>query len=384
MRSAARSSAAKRLGTMLGVLALAAALLGGCGGPILPFDATAPGSMLVPPEEAGVADGRARFREILCAVDAAHGQRLPDYRPCDRILWRLQDEPPPDHRPVVLGPPRVPLHFLAVPGYGAECFAHIVRPFEDSFAYLRSLGWKADVLPASGLGGTADTAIQIQSVVSAMHLAPDERLVFIGYSKGAADLMEALVRFPDLAARTAAFVTIAGSVNGSPLAGITPGIAPLLGSLIPGVRCKPGDGQGLAALDRSRRIAWLASHRLPSGPRYFSLVTFEDRAHVSRLLQIGYDRLAEIDPRNDGNMIHSDEILPGATLLGYAQADHWAVAIPFLRAYPRLASAVTDQNAFPREVLLEALARYLEEALSQDAPVVATAGGSRGAAASRQ
>ncbi len=367
---------------MLGVLALL--LLAGCGGPILPFDATAPGTILVPPDEAGVADGRARFREILCAVDAAHGQTLPDYRPCDRILWRLQDEPPPDHRPVALGPPRIPLHFLAVPGFGAECFASAVRPFEDSFAYLRSLGWKADVLPAAGLGGTVDTAIRIESLVNALHPAPDERFVLIGYSKGAADIMEALVRFPDLAARTAAFVTIAGSVNGSPLADLMPEVVPLLGAVAAGEQCGLGDERGLADLDRHRRIAWLATHRLPAGPRYFSLVTFEDRTHISRLLLPGYDRLAEIDPRNDGNMIHSDEILPGATLLGYVRADHWAVAVPILRHYPRLASGITDKNAFPREVLIEALARYLDETLSQDTPVAATAGGSRGTAASRQ
>ncbi len=191
------------------------------------------------------------------------------------------------------------------------------------------------------------------------------------------------MRFPDLARRTAAFVSIAGSVNGSPLAHIMPGIAPLIGGVIPGVHCKPGDEQGLADLARARRIAWLASQQLPSGPRYFSLVTFEDRAHISLILQPSYGRLAEIDPRNDGNMIQSDQILPRATLLGYVQADHWAVAIPFLRRYPVLAAGIIDQNAFPREVLLEALARYLEETLGQGTPV-APAAGSGGPAAPRQ
>ena len=49
-----------------------------------------------------------------------------------------------------------------------------------------------------------------------MDLASDERLVLIGYSKGAPDILGGLVTYPELAQRVAAVVSVAGSVNGSP------------------------------------------------------------------------------------------------------------------------------------------------------------------------
>jgi len=36
-----------------------------------------------------------------------------------------------------------------------------------------------------------------------MAITADERLVFIGYSKGATDVLEAMVRYPELSSRTA-------------------------------------------------------------------------------------------------------------------------------------------------------------------------------------
>ena len=44
------------------------------------------------------------------------------------------------------------------------------------------------------------------------------RLVLIGYSKGTPDVLEAIVNHPEIHARVAAVVSIAGAVGGSPLA----------------------------------------------------------------------------------------------------------------------------------------------------------------------
>jgi len=45
-------------------------------------------------------------------------------------------------------------------------------------------------------------------------------------------------------------------------------------------------------------------------------------------------------------------------------ADHWAIAVPLKRSHPLISSSFIDKNAFPREVLLEAIVRYVEEDLN--------------------
>ena len=51
----------------------------------------------------------------------------------------------------------------------------------------------------------------------------------------------------------------------------------------------------------------------------------------------------------------------GSALLGYLNADHWALAVPIARAHRWLGSTLIDQNDFPREALLEAVLRMVEE-----------------------
>ena len=81
------------------------------------------------------------------------------------------------------------------------------------------------------------------------------------------------------------------------------------------------------------------------------------------MLRDGYDKLATIDPRNDSQVIFTDAIIPSGTLLGYAQADHWAIAMPVTIDLPGTAATLITRNAFPREVLLEAIIRFVEESL---------------------
>jgi hypothetical protein len=63
-------------------------------------------------------------------------------------------------------------------------------------------------------------------------------------------------------------------------------------------------------------------------------------------------------------VIFYDQVIPGSVLLGYLNADHWAIFVPFNRSHPFIASNFIDKNAFPREVLLEAIVRYVEEDLN--------------------
>ena len=63
-------------------------------------------------------------------------------------------------------------------------------------------------------------------------------------------------------------------------------------------------------------------------------------------------------------MIFYNQVVPGSVLMGYLNADHWAVAVPINRAHAMIASMFVTQNAYPREALLEALLRFVEEDLA--------------------
>jgi hypothetical protein len=52
---------------------------------------------------------------------------------------------------------------------------------------------------------------------------------------------------------------------------------------------------------------------------------------ISSILSSSYDKLARIDARNDSQMIFYDQVIPGSTLVGYINADHWALAVPIAR-----------------------------------------------------
>ncbi len=73
-----------------------------------------------------------------------------------------------------------------------------------------------------------------------MDLASDERLVLVGYSKGAPDILGGLVTYPELAQRVAAVVSVAGSVNGSPLANDASASMLTLLKYLPGSECGAG------------------------------------------------------------------------------------------------------------------------------------------------
>lgn len=81
---------------------------------------------------------------------------------------------------------------------------------------------------------------------------------------------------------------------------------------------------------------------------------------VSAILLPFYLQLAASDPNNDSQVIHYDAIIPGSTLLGYANADHWAIALPFEFQQPALAATLVNRNHFPRVQLLEAAVRIAE------------------------
>ncbi|HSO41894.1 MAG TPA: hypothetical protein VLR47_03480 [Rhodospirillales bacterium] len=228
---------------------------------------------------------------------------------------------------------------------------------------MKQLGYPIEELPVPGFGSTEYNGRLIAAHVLAMKLKADEKLVLIGYSKGATDILDALAGSPAAAQRVAAVISIAGAINGSPLIETAPKQLLVTLRQIPVEGCRIGDGEAVDSLQRDRRLRWFAEHRLPESVRFYSLAAFTERDGISLAMRPNYDRLSQVDPRNDGQLLYYDQIIPKSVLLGYANADHWAISMPINRIYPTLSKLFADRAAFPREVVLEAIIRYVEEDL---------------------
>jgi len=348
-----------------GLVLLASLILLGCtASPMRKYDLDVPAQTMGVLDAPEIRDGRARFREMFCST--LQDNPNPKQRSCEELLHRLSDETSNAAPPVTLPPRDTRLRFVFVPGLFNDCASAVALPFETAVPHLQSLGYEAEILLVSGRSSSARNAENIATFVSKVD-APEQRLVLVGYSKGAVDILEFLVAYPELAQRVRAVVSVAGAINGSALADAASG--PYDRSLkdisIPG--CAVGDGGAVDSLRRPLRLNWLVEHRLPQGVRYFSLVAFTRSDSVSGPLRPFAAALTEIDPRNDGQLLFYDQVIPGATLLGYANADHWGVAVPIEEKRPTLATFVTGHNWFPRDALVEAIALYLSEQLAREA-----------------
>ena len=302
---------------------------------------------------AGITDGRSRFREIFCAVEKDHGGAFPNDRPCSEALHQLNFETPPSGKPVHLGPARVRMHFVIVPGIYGECAETMARPFQDAIKPMKRLGWNVQPLDISGRASSEANAEAIRHDLRQIRLAPGEKLVLLGYSKGMSDLIELLGNNPEqVIPPDSSIISITGAVNGTPLADANAALYTHVWRVpLPG--CAPADGGGVASLTRLHRLNYLVQHPLPPAFHYYSLPAFTDAQHISSFLRSGYSALANTDPRNDGNMLFYDSILPSSTLLGYANSDHWALVLPFAIYAPDRARLFATHNDYPRVVLLE-------------------------------
>ena len=105
-----------------------------------------------------------------------------------------------------------------------------------------------------------------------------------------------------------------------------------------------GDGGGVDSLRPATRRAWLAQHPLPRELRYYSLVTLPQPERISSVLTSSYNKLARIDGRNDSQVIFYDQVVPGSTLVGYVNADHWALAVPIARSHAMVGALFVTQQ----------------------------------------
>ena len=342
-------------------VALAGLALCGCAPNLLPFDTATTPQVLTYAGAPPIIDGRARFRQLVCASAAQHGSsRRVEHPDCNDILWRLDDEQPAQSSEPALPAALPEMRVLIVPGAFEECYPAFGMPFEEAAAALAHPGSLIGYVRASGRGSADRNAAEIAETVVRLPENGAAPIVLLGYSKGIVDVLHFLVEFPQAAQRVAAVVSVAGPVNGSPLADWLSGAYAEAFSGMPLPNCPPMDGGVLESLRRERQMQWLASNPLPRRIRYFSLAAFTRRGNIHPLMLFTYDLLALIDPRNDGYVLWTDQVIPGSTLLGYADLDHYDVALPVRE---RLNFGGQKSRGPEREILLEAILLTVSEEL---------------------
>jgi hypothetical protein len=188
-----------------------------------------------------------------------------------------------------------------------------------------------------------------------------KRIVLIGYSKGVPDLLHALAQLQrdgGVPRNLTAVISVAGAVMGTPLADYYQSAYEAVSPLVTPFDCTPSQGDDLASVTRRERIAWLAANPPPPGPAYYSIVAHVPLEELSPALQWPGRLLASVDPRNDGQLVAADAILPGSTLLAEARADHWNIALPLDRYPDRMVRAMAFKQSYPREALLRATLKW--------------------------
>lgn len=310
-------------------------------------------------------DGRARFRAILGAVNARNGATLPDTRPTDEILRDLGQEPTDAGGAVALGDLPGGVRVVAVPGFLTECISFLADVLTDGLEHLRAIGCQTTRVRLPGRGGAALNAKRMRDQL--MVLPEGETVIVLSMSKGTIDTQEMFARYPETHARVAAHVSLVGSVCGSPLAHFAPDWLKWIEKNLPLPTCGTHDGVAVHDLTPETRLAFLQAYDPPQGVKAYTLGAAVGAEAMSAGMMSSYRALASLDPLTDGQMLLADQALPKSIYLGVLNGDHIAVGMPFNRNTSPVNRAISgrllNHNAFPREVMCEAVVRQVLEDL---------------------
>jgi hypothetical protein len=346
-------------GRVTGSVVVAALALAACASPPL-YTASTPPMVLATSAAAGVHDLRGVYREAFCRRLASTG------RPCEDVLLRLAGERAPATASLPLPMAELASRYrvVFVAGFMAECVSLIITPFSDVVEVLKAAGVDARFLTTGGRGTVTENAAQLARQLDALPADPRPFIV-VAYSKGIADVLELAVSHADVATRIAAVVSVAGAVNGSPLADQFRAAYRVLVARMPLVVCARGTGDEIDDLRRDVRLEWWRRHGPVLAVPIFTLVATPRRERISPLLWPVYRTLARVEPRNDGHLVWHDQIPPGSRLLGFLDADHFTVATPYATELP-LASLVFH-DAVPRPIVIQAALEVVDAFLQNQA-----------------
>lgn len=317
-----------------------------------------------------VIDARAKFRHVVDLVNQAHGAALPDARPSARILRDLGGEGEAADLDIELTP-LTGTRVVLVPGFLTECVSFLCTMMFDAKVHLENLGAECIAPLLDGRGGAAHNARQLRDVLLALDDATNpgiNRTIVIAMSKGAVDTLEMLAAYPQTHDKVDAVVALVGAVWGSPLAHIAPKWLKWVERRAWMPTCRTHGGEAVKSLTPDVRAAFMTTLTTPGNVKLYTLGAACGAEDMSAGMTGAYRALCRISPLNDGQMLLADQALPNADYLGVLDCDHMATAMPFNRAKGLLGRFVArrwlDKNAFPREVMAEALVRYITHDLS--------------------
>ncbi len=358
----------------------AALAAGGCA-PLLPapdHNDTTP-VLTMPATLAGVQDRRQPFAELFERELRKDGKRADE--PVSRWLHgtaasrAAADRPDPHQARFAARAPATSV--MLVPGLFGDCVAAQSVPFGDglmrspaasvvdSYRQYDDLGLRSiSMVALPGRASSAHNGRLLADAIRAEAARPGvESIVLVAYSKGLPDSLQALALLQasdgGVPAAVKALVSVAGVVMGTPLADYFQQAYDALSPLVSPFDCTPALGGDLASLTRRERINWLAGNPLPPSLAYFSLVAFAPLEETATPLRPSTRQLAAIDPRNDGQVLAQDAMLPRGDLLAQARADHWDVALPRNRHPNPLVRSLTSGRDYPREALFRAIIRWV-------------------------
>jgi len=297
-------------------------------------------------------DHSQKFADVFCSVLRQHNPDTGDWGACSNYLES------PGKEDLALPPLPTKYRLLIVPGILSSCASN-APAFNEGQKYLREkFGMSVDLLGVPN-NSCEENAKMIAAYLRDHQNSDPRKFIVLGYSKGAPDLQVTLAEEDSAAAAVAAFITVAGASGGSPIADTLPEqINGWVAKYQNMGKCEGDLATGFNSLKREVRQAFLASYPDPMVPTY-SIVAVAGKDNTSSALLTAQQLLSVFDATNDAQLTKWDAIVPGATFLGAARADHLAVALPFDKIADGELQKLMNHSRYPRTALLEALVRFV-------------------------